>query len=123
MMGSTLLVMPYTFQQAGWLLALILSIACAVISQFTCGLILDYAGPMMHDPSAEFADLAHHHYGELGRLLAFLTGNLVVMGAAVAMHGYMSTVLAHLIAFSPAHGGFCTATSPTANISLSLIHI
>ena len=117
MMGSTLLVMPYTFQQAGWLLALILSIACAVISQFTCGLILDYAGPMMHDPSAEFADLAHHHYGELGRLLAFLTGNLVVMGAAVAMHGYMSTVLAHLIAFSPAHGGFCTATSPTTNTS------
>lgn len=42
MMGSTLLVMPYTFQQAGWLLALVLSMVCAVIAQFTCGLILTY---------------------------------------------------------------------------------
>ena len=42
MMGSTLLVMPYTFQQAGWLLALVLSMLCAVIAQFTCGLILTY---------------------------------------------------------------------------------
>jgi len=43
MMGSTLLVMPYTFQQAGWLLALVLSVVCAVVSQGTCSLILQYA--------------------------------------------------------------------------------
>lgn len=94
MMGSTLLVMPYTFQQAGWLLAMVLSILCAIISHYTCALILRYAQGMMADPSAEFADLAHAHFGEVGRLLAFLTGNVVVLGAAVAMHGYTATVLA-----------------------------
>jgi len=107
MMGSTLLVMPYTFQQAGWLLALVLSMLCAVIAQFTCGLILTYAEGMMADPSAEFADLARLHFGQLGRLLAFLTGNVVVMGAAVAMHGYSANVLEQLVEKSPAHGGFC----------------
>jgi hypothetical protein len=110
MMGSTLLVMPYTFQQAGWLLALVLSVVCAVVSQGTCSLILQYAeGMMITDPSAEFADLAQQHFGQVGRLLAFLTGNIVVLGAAVAMHGYMATVLSQLIRLPPAHGGFCTA--------------
>ena len=35
---------------------------------------------MMADPSAEFADLALAHFGEVGRLLAFLTGNLAALG-------------------------------------------
>ena len=111
MMGSTLLVMPYTFQQAGWLLALALSLFCAIFSHFTCALILKYSEGLMADPSAEFADLAHLHFGAVGRLLAFLTGNVVVLGAAVAMHGYTATVLSHLIAFSPEHGGFCSASA------------
>lgn len=111
MMGSTLLVMPYTFWEAGWLLALLLSVAGALIAQFSCSLILHYAQGMMADPSAEFADLARVHFGEPGRVIAFCSGNFVILGAAIAMHGYMATVLAHLIAFTPAHGGFCTAAA------------
>lgn len=114
MMGSTLLVMPYTFWEAGWLLALLLSISGALIAQFSCSLILHYAQGMMADPSAEFADLARLHFGEAGRFIAFFSGNFVVLGAAVAMHGYMANVLAHLIAYPPAHGGFCTAAAANA---------
>lgn len=117
MMGSTLLVMPYTFNQAGWLLALGLSVICAIIAQFTCNLILVFGEGMMADPSAEFADLALLHFGYFGKLLAFLTGNLVVTGAAVAMHGYMATVLSHLIAYTPMHGGFCSAAATVGPVA------
>ena len=109
MMGSTLLVMPYTFNEAGWLLALILSVVCAATMRYTGGLILYYAEGLMADPAAEFADLARLHFGRAGHLLAFATGNFVVLAAAVAMHGYLATVLKHLIALPPAHGGFCVA--------------
>ena len=87
MMGSTLLVMPYTFNEAGWLLALILSVVCAATMRYTGGLILYYAEGLMADPAAEFADLARLHFGRAGHLLAFATGNFVVLAAAVDGRG------------------------------------
>ena len=111
MMGSTLLVMPYTFHAAGWLLSLGLSVVSGVLAQHTCGLVLFHAESLMADESAEFADFAELHLGRFAKWLTFLSGNVVVLGAAAAMHIYMRTVLEHLVGYPPAHGGFCYAAN------------
>ena len=85
MMGSTLLVMPYTFNESGWALGLFLSAFCAMVAQFTCGLILKYGATMMMDPTKEMSDLAGVHYGAVGYGLTLAVGNFVVLGAACAM--------------------------------------
>ena len=115
MMGSTLLVMPYTFNEAGWLFALLLSMLGACIAQFSCGLILHYAEGMMADPSAEFADLARLHFGALGQYVTFFTGNFVVLGAAIAMHGYMCAPSARASAVPAAHRGRSASSVACAN--------
>ena len=69
MMGSTLLVMPYGFATSGWLLGAGLCAFCAVVSKYTCSLVLSY-GFAMPDGSAEFADLARTHFGRGGWAVA-----------------------------------------------------
>ena len=86
MMGSTLLVMPYGFATSGWLLGAGLCAFCAVVSKYTCSLVLSY-GFAMPDGSAEFADLARTHFGRGGWAVAIAASLLVVLGAACAMHG------------------------------------
>ena len=100
MMGSTLLIMPYCFQQAGWLLSALLSIFAAVVSQYSCSLILRYG---MHSlgPSAEFADLAYEHLGRAGWTAALAASLLVVLAAACAMHLYMAHSLTQLVTCAP----------------------
>ena len=112
MMGSTLLVMPYVFQESGWLLGAAICAFCAMVSQYTCSLILKYAAVLMSSPSAEIADLAEMHFGLVGRYTVFGVGNLVVIGAAAAMHGYCAAVMQELVEFPHEQGGFDWGTIP-----------
>ena len=96
MMGSTLLVMPACFRQSGWVLGAGLAVLCAGISQYTCGVIVG-AGREMSDPKAEFADLASVFLGAAGWYAALVASIGVCLGAACAMHGYLSTSLNDLL--------------------------
>ena len=120
MMGSTLLVMPYGFQQVGWLLGLVLSIVTAIISKFSCSLILKYGIATM-GPSAEFADLAQEHLGRVGWGASLFASIFVVLGAACAMHLYMTHSLSQLVTYPFHQGGTGVATAEQFPASLSAI--
>jgi len=105
MMGSTLLVMPYAFYEAGWLLGTILCIICAVASYITCSYVLRHGEAIMMNPAAEFADFAAEHLGRAGWYSTFIASLFVLMGAATAMHGYMAMSLQQLVAEQSDDGG------------------
>ena len=120
MMGSTLLVMPYGFQQVGWLLGLVLSIVTAIISKFSCSLILKYGIATM-GPSAEFADLAQEHLGRVGWGASLFASIFVVLGAACAMHLYMVHALSQLVTLPLSAGGTGLASAESFTITESAL--
>mmetsp|Transcript_27364 Transcript_27364/g.45631 ORF Transcript_27364/g.45631 Transcript_27364/m.45631 type:complete len:444 (-) Transcript_27364:360-1691(-) len=104
MMGSTLLIMPYSFHECGWVLGVAMALVIAYISKYTTAIIVRYGMPL--DPSAEFADLAHTFLGRKGWGCALIASLGVCLGAACAMHGYLAKTLDQLFDNEHDDGGF-----------------
>lgn len=104
MMGSTLLVLPYCFHLVGWLLGAVIALACAGVSQRTSMIIIKH-GMELKSQSAEFADLAEVYLGRAGWNTALTTSVFVLLGAATAMHQYLSSSLLQLIEDGTKEGG------------------
>jgi len=103
MMGSTLLVMPYSFRVGGWALGLGLALCCAALSNFTAQIVLRYG--MRLGPTSEFADLAYFYLGRAGWAATLAASIGVCTGAACAMHGYLCRCLINVLEGTPRHGG------------------
>ena len=104
MMGSTLLIMPYCFSVAGWLLATVLAIASASLSRHTALIVVEH-GLALPDKNAEFADLAAAYLGRPGWVATLCTSILVLVGAACAMHRYLAMSLLQLLQEETTRGG------------------
>ena len=112
MMGSTLLVMPFAFDQAGWLLATALCALAATISYVSSSITLAAGQEIMRSPSAEYGDLASNYFGREAWLVVLGASVLVVVGAATAMHGYMSNAAQQIFSQPVEEGGLGVGTLP-----------
>lgn len=92
MMGSTLMSLPWAFQNAGLVASLIMISLVAVVSYYTCFLILRWGAYPLGNFS-DFSDLCCHYLGTWSRHVANGTSVGVCVGVCTIYHVLMASSL------------------------------
>ena len=92
MLGSTLVTLPWAFQQAGWLFSIILSFTTVCISTYTCSIIVRFTRD-----DDDFYDSLFKYFGRLGWYIGIVSTTAVIGGAHIGMFIVLSQLLYSLI--------------------------
>ena len=91
MVGSGIVAFPWTFQESGFLLGLIISIVSLFISYRTCILMIRVAGN-----DKEYFDTLYKYWGKWAYYLGFISTMLIMVAAVTAYFINLSTMLYYI---------------------------
>ena len=92
MIGTAVATLPWTFQQSGLLLGLILCFTSFLISFYTCKLIIDMAGN-----DSDYSDTLKKFYGKFGYYAGLIAPAILILGAVACFFVTMNQVLYPMI--------------------------
>jgi len=92
MMGSTLMTLPWAFENAGLVAALIMITVVGVVSYYTCFIILKW-GSYPNGRAQDFSALCSRHVGPWAGNMANLTSIAVCVGVLAVYHVLMASCL------------------------------
>ncbi len=88
MVGSSLLTLPWAFAHSGIIIGLIIAIACAMTSTYSCALIIaDGKG------EDDFADAEYKALGKAGWVVTLLSSVLLMLGATLGYYELLTQTL------------------------------
>ncbi|EDV22080.1 uncharacterized protein TRIADDRAFT_29062, partial [Trichoplax adhaerens] len=96
MMGTSLLALAWGISQAGFGLGIALTVFMAILSYYTCSLILQDA-IYLGTQSIEFIDICHQLLGRWGQFTAAFFSIIVLIGASVVYWIFMSNFLFNFV--------------------------
>lgn len=96
MMGSTLMCLPWAFENAGLVASLIMISIVGAVSFYTCSVILRWGAPPTGNFS-DFSDLCSHYLGTWSKHVANATSVGVCVGVLAAYHVLMASSLNNVI--------------------------
>jgi len=92
MIGTAVAALPWTFQQSGIILGVLLCFTSFVISFYTCKLIIDMAGT-----DADYSDTLRKFYGKPGYYAGLIAPAVLILGAVATMFVTMNQVFYPMI--------------------------
>jgi sodium-coupled neutral amino acid transporter 9 len=92
MVGSTVLSIPWAWSQAGLLLGFIFFVAVGLVSYYTCMLVIKHG-----EGYADLGDVCTRYLGKWSQSVCVFTSILVLVGASIAYHIYMSDALKSIV--------------------------
>ena len=92
MVGTCVVSLPFSFQQSGILLGIILSFVTFLVSFYTCKLIIDMAGS---DP--DYSTTLRKFFGPTGYYMGLIAPALLILGAVAVFFVTMNQVLYPMI--------------------------
>ena len=84
MVGSSILAVPWAFQEAGLLLGIIICFITFVVGFYTCHLVMKTA-----KADEDFADTVYKYFGPKGWILCMMFSILLIFAAIVIYYEYM----------------------------------
>jgi len=92
MLGTAVSTLPYTFQQSGLILGLILTFVTFLISFYSCKLIIDMAGT-----DSDYSDTLRKFYGPTGFYMGLISPAVIMLGAVAVFFVTMNQVMYPMI--------------------------